>query len=365
MGEVGSPLGNVDLNLTSHRDFWSGRKVLITGHTGFKGAWLTHLLLELGAEVKGLSLPPEDERSIYSLTRPAIDEVEADIRDQSSLNRFIHSSDASVVFHLAAQSFVTKGFQDPCLTFETNVMGTANVLLAVAKLEHLEGVVVVTSDKVYAPDGERPFTEDDPLGGKDPYSASKAAAELVVASLRTALFDDKGIHIGTVRAGNVFGGGDRGPDRLIPDAVRAYESSMPLAVRNPGGIRPWQYVLDPLWGYLSFAVGLVQNHATPPSLNFGPDLEASDVSVERMLDHLQRIWGVELDVRLASSEMVETPVLRVDASKARTSLGWRPMVSLEEGLRLTVAWYKEADRSASEITRSQVSSYLQLPGTSS
>jgi CDP-glucose 4,6-dehydratase len=256
-------------------EFWRGRRVLITGHTGFKGSWLTLLLKQLGAEVAGIALSPPTKPSLFEFARVAEDlqSVEGDIRRLPVLLELLTSYRPEIVLHLAAQSVVATGYTDPITTFDTNVLGTANVLESVRGLSSVKSVVSVTTDKVYAdPDSGRRFVESDPLGGHDPYAASKAAAEIITASYRDSFLARHGVGVATARAGNVLGGGDWTPFQLVPDVIAAFSSGNPAALRHPEAVRPWQHVLDALAGYLDLAENLF---ADPDSFagawNFGPD----------------------------------------------------------------------------------------------
>ena len=258
-------------------DVWQGRRVLVTGHTGFKGAWLAAVLHRLGARVFGYALAPEHAGGAFDQLDPstfAMSEF-ADIRASDRLGQFIETTRPEIVFHLAAQSLVRRSFTEPVATFDVNVLGTARLLDEVSPCPSVRTVVVVTSDKVYANDGVgRPFREGDPLGGGDPYSASKAAAELVVRSWRQSFSPREGFTAVTARAGNVIGGGDLAADRLVPDFFRSLEAGAPLEVRHPGSVRPWQFVLEPIFGYLALAAAAWrQPDSVPDAVNFGPDLD--------------------------------------------------------------------------------------------
>jgi CDP-glucose 4,6-dehydratase len=306
--------------------FWQGRRVLVTGHTGFKGAWLTLWLHALGARVTGFSGPPPTVPSLFELAR--VDQVCADLRGDVRDAGAVAAAarDAEVVFHLAAQPIVRAALEDPAGTFATNVVGTAHVLDAVRDA----AVVCVTSDKCYAPGGT-PHREGDPLGGADPYAASKAAQEHVAAAYREGL----GVRVATARAGNVIGGGDWGRDRLLPDLVRAFESGEPMTLRHPDAVRPWQHVLDPLGGYLLLAERLCESAEYADAWNFGPE---DAQTVGWVVEHVRARWPIEVRVQPPGDD-VEAPALRVDAAKARERLGWRPRLALPEALDATVSWH--------------------------
>jgi CDP-glucose 4,6-dehydratase len=332
--------------------FWRGQTVLVTGHTGFKGGWLSTWLLELGARVVGFSLPPDPAPSFFhsSALATRLDSRSGDVRDAEALRRCLADAQPTVVFHLAAQSLVRRSYREPAETFATNVMGTVNVLEAVRAVPSVRAMVVATSDKCYehveSADGHR---EGDRLGGSDPYSASKACAELVCHAYRTSLLGG-GPGLATVRAGNVFGGGDWAEDRLVPDAIRAIERGVPLEVRHPDAVRPWQHVLDPLRGYLMLAERL----ATEPETwsgpwNFGPSA-ASMIAVSGLLDLLHDEWGAgEWHRGPADVRLPETAVLRLDSTKARERLGWSPRLTLAHGIELAVEWYREAQSTDTDL----------------
>jgi CDP-glucose 4,6-dehydratase len=308
--------------------FWSGRRVLVTGHTGFKGGWLALWLTSLGAHVTGFSRPPSTSPSLFELARIGDDvrTVEGDVRDRGGVAVAIDEATPDVVFHLAAQPLVRASYSDPIATYDSNVIGTANVLDAAREYEGvLHSIVVVTSDKCYLnPERDRPFVESDPLGGHDPYSSSKAAAELVAAAYR----DSYDLPIATARAGNVIGGGDFGADRLVPDAMRAVAAGEPLRVRRPDAIRPWQHVLCSLHGY-----GLLAERAERGPWNFGPAV--GDAKPVRWV--AERL-GVEWEAD-PGDHPHEARYLKLDSTKAHEQLGWRPRWDLEQGLDATVEWY--------------------------
>jgi CDP-glucose 4,6-dehydratase len=323
--------------------FWAGRRVLVTGHTGFKGAWLTVWLHALGAEVTGFSGPPPTAPSLFELARVGelCRDVRGDVRDADAVAAAARG--AEVVFHLAAQAIVRAALDDPAGTYAVNVLGTAHVLAAAGDAP----VVCATSDKCYAP-GDGPHREGDPLGGRDPYSASKAAQELVAAAHR----DSTGARVATARAGNVIGGGDWGRDRLLPDLVRARDSGAPVVLRHPDAVRPWQHVLGPLAGYLLLAERLAESPEWAAAWNFGPD-DARPVSW--VVDRVRAHWPLDVRVR-APGDGVEAPALRLDASAARERLGWAPVLDLAAGLDATVFWHDQvrAGHDARAVTLTQI-----------
>ena len=327
--------------------FWHGRRALVTGHTGFKGAWLTLWLHSLGADVTGFSGPPPTAPSLFELARVGelCADRRGDVRDAGAVRDAVRAARTEVVFHLAAQSIVRASLDDPAGTYETNVVGTAHVLGAAGDA----AVVCVTSDKCYAP-GDRPHREGDPLGGRDPYSASKAAQELVAAAHREAL----GGRVATARAGNVIGGGDWARDRLLADLVRARESCEPVVLRHPDAVRPWQHVLGPLTGYLLLAERLAGSAEFAAAWNFGP-AEADARPVRWIVDRVRERWP--LDVRIEPPrDDVEAQALRLDASAARDQLGWKPAHDLASGLDATLDWHDEvrAGADARAVTLRQV-----------
>jgi CDP-glucose 4,6-dehydratase len=329
--------------------FWRDRRVLLTGHTCFKGAWLSLWLEQIGAQVFGLALPPDTEPALYSLLQPfaRLHARLADIRDPAAVAAAVDEARPQIVIHMAAQSLVRRAYRQPVDTFATNVMGTAHLLEAVRGVGGLQAVLVITTDKVYRNDGQgRPFTEDDPLGGADPYSASKAAAEFVVASMARSFFAAEGVAVATARAGNVIGGGDWAEDRLIPDVWRAVRAGAPLPLRYPQATRPWQHVLEPLSGYLIYAERLASGAAVPPALNFGPKpdevLTVAEVA-EAMLKAMQSPQGW---VRAGGANPKEADTLAIDPSLAMRTLGWRPRLGPAQSVQWTADWYRAVNDGA-------------------
>ena len=323
--------------------FWSGRRVLVTGHTGFKGSWLSLWLQELGAEVSGFGLKPPTEPALYEAARVGDGMAGVrggDVRDRGDVAEAVGAFGPDVLLHLAAQPIVRRSFEDPVGTYETNVTGTANVLDAALR-SGVRAVVVVTSDKCYAPRADgAPCREGDPLGGADPYSSSKACAELVAAAWRDSFARDGGPAIATVRAGNVIGGGDWAADRLVPDAMRAALGGEPLRVRNPDAVRPWQHVLNPLSGYLEVAQRLGEEAEAASAWNFGP-APGDELPVRAIADRVAALWGAGFEWRAEDDPgPPETAVLRLDSAKARERLGWEPRWHLDDGLAATVDWFR-------------------------
>ena len=326
--------------------FWRGRRVLVTGHTGFKGAWLSLWLETLGAKVLGLALEAPTDPSLFVLARVAksLDHRIGDVRDLAVVQATLAGFQPEVVFHLAAQSLVRAGYAAPVETFATNVMGTVNLLEAVRQTGHVGATLIVTSDKCYEEiDGRRAYRETDPVGGHDPYSASKGCVELAAAAYGRAFLSAAGLPIGTLRAGNVIGGGDWAEDRLVVDLMRSFLAGEAAVIRSPNSIRPWQHVLEPLAGYLLAAEQLWrQRPLSPQAWNFGPD-ERDAVPVRDIADRLVRLWGKGAEYRVQDNHGAprEAPTLRLDASRARKELGWRPRWRLGDALVRTVEWYKQ------------------------
>jgi len=320
---------------------WAGRRVLVTGHSGFKGAWLSLWLQGLGAEVVGLSrgVPTQPALSTLVGLGDGMTTVEADLLDRAAVAAAVAEHRPEVVFHLAAQPIVRASFEDPVGTFATNLLGTVHVLDAVRLAGDARVVVAVTTDKVYANrEWAWGYREDDTLGGHDPYAASKAAAELATASYRASFLEGAGTRVATVRSGNVIGGGDWAADRLVPDLLRGALSGEPVGIRDPRAIRPWQHVLNPLDGYLRLAERLWDEPALARAFNFGPD-PADARTVGWIADRLAELWGPGLTWRSDHGEHVhETRALRLDSSLAEAELGWRPTWGLDEALRRIVAF---------------------------
>jgi CDP-glucose 4,6-dehydratase len=326
---------------------FSGRRVLITGHTGFKGSWLTMWLERLGAQVHGFALEPASQPALFDLAHIRVgmaSHIPGDVRDPASVQKALAATQPEVVFHLAAQPLVRASYRDPLGTWSTNVMGTANLLEAVRHCPSVRAVVIVTTDKCYENrEWEWGYRESDALGGFDAYSASKAGAELVAASYRRAFFAEQDVLVATARAGNVIGGGDWAEDRLIPDAARAVAGGKTLRIRHPAATRPWQHVLESLHGYLLLAAGLLAGRRElADAFNFGPDV-AGNSSVAEVLRGLQAHWpelAWEADAPAKSTVPHEATFLYLDAAKARRVLEWKPRWNLSATLEATAHWYR-------------------------
>lgn len=352
-------------------DQWRGRRVFLTGHTGFKGGWLALWLARRGAEIRGYALDPITEPNLFAAASVAsvLDDVRGDIRDSAKLESSMTEFHPEVVFHLAAQPLVRRSYADPLGTYSTNVMGTAHVLEAVRKTSSVRAVVCVTSDKCY--ENQRwdwPYRETDTLGGFDPYSSSKACSEIVSAAYRSSFFpvnrlDEHHVALATARAGNVIGGGDWSEDRLIPDLVRGFQAGQPVLIRNPKAVRPWQHVLEPLYGYMLLAEKLLDAPAQFCSaFNFGPNHEDA-WPVERIATKLAEMWGEGATwIRDSVAGVHEHHSLTLDTSKARRQLGWQPRSGIEANLEWTMKWYRDWQQGAdmNKSTLAQIAEFEQL-----
>lgn len=331
------------------QSFWSNKRVLITGHSGFKGSWLALWLTMLGARVTGVSLPPLTEPNLFSLINlhEHIDSRYTDIRDAEQLSTVVKETSPDIVFHLAAQALVRAGYRHPLDTFSTNVMGTANLLDSIRGLDSVKVGVLITTDKVYQNrEWYYPYREDDKLGGHDPYSSSKAASEIVAAAYRDSFLADQGIALATARAGNVIGGGDWSEDRLIPDAVKAWENDIALHIRSPLAVRPWQHVLEPLAGYLLLAEKLWNDIELAGAYNFGPETSTT-ATVKEVIEHANKCYGYgKVIFDKDSKGPHEAGLLTLEISKAKTILGIRAIWSLTETIAHTMNWYLQFARGA-------------------
>ena len=335
-----------------NKKFWAGKRVLVTGHTGFKGSWLTLWLKSLGADVTGYALEPSTDPSLWRLLNLQSDIRNhiADIRDALALTGVLQEVRPEIVFHLAAQSLVRLSYRDPVGTYTTNVMGTAHLLEALRQTVGVRVVVNVTSDKCYElSNPNRGYNENDPMGGRDPYSSSKACAELITAAYRHSFFEKTGPALATARAGNVIGGGDWADDRLVPDFVRATMCGEQVRIRNPLSVRPWQHVLEPLYGYLVLAERLWEDGRHAGGWNFGPAPDNA-IPVETVMSALVALWGRPAGwVTAPGPHVPENDFLTIDSSKAQHVLGWRPYLDLMTTLTWTVEWYKACATSSDAV----------------
>jgi CDP-glucose 4,6-dehydratase len=341
-------------------DVYRGRRVLVTGHTGFKGSWLCLWLRELGADVTALALPADTAPSHWSLL--GLDDVaaiEADVRDADAVERVVAGSRPEIVFHLAAQSLVRRGYRHPRDTFATNVGGLVNLLESVRRCDSVRAVVSVTTDKVYrepAPSASG-YREDDPLGGHDPYSASKACAEIVTECYRGSFLAAAGCGVATARAGNVIGGGDWAEDRLVPDLVRAAAAGDVLRLRHPEAIRPWQHVLEPLSGYLVLGQSLLAGGAVDGAWNFGPSADAT-LTVGELAERLRVAWPGLAIAASPGPHPREAARLTLDSTRARERLGWAPVWDAERTIERTAGWYAAYHRDGRVESRDDLAAYV-------
>ena len=347
---------------------WNGTRVLLTGHTGFKGSWLSLWLHSLGARVTGLADGVPTDPSLYDLARvgEVVDGITADVRDFPAVLDAVAAARPEVVIHMAAQPFVRRSFREPRETYETNVMGTVNVLDAIRRVGDVRVALVVTSDKCYDNREQgRPFTEADPMGGRDPYSNSKGCAELVADAYRHSFFAGaETTRVATARAGNVIGGGDWGEDRLVRDIMAAAAAGEAIPIRNPTAVRPWQHVLNPLAGYLQLAAALWDDPRFEGGWNFGPALEEAR-PVSFITDRLTELWPGDLRWEVdPGPHPHEAHFLALDSTKAREELGWTPAWDLDEALRRIVEWYVALDAGADmrDVTLEQAGAYMARTG---
>lgn len=351
------------------KEFFKGKKVFLTGHTGFKGAWMTVWLNSLGAVVKGYALEAEKQSLYQDINGDALCEsLVADIRDKAQLLDAVRQFQPDIIYHMAAQPLVLDAYNRPVYTFEVNAIGTANLLEAAKVVEGKCTIINITTDKVYENrEWYYPYRENDHLGGYDPYSASKACAEIVSASYRSSFFNpnDYAIHqtsLATVRAGNVIGGGDWAENRIIPDIVRAVSEGKEVTLRNPNAVRPWQHVLEALYGYLLLAIRMDENPTRfSEAFNFGPLFDES-ISVEFLVQQAIEEWGIgSYKVEQQEGQLHEAKLLRLDCSKAVNELKWYPKWNAKQAIQNTIKWYKQAldkEQSPLDITRTQIQAYL-------
>jgi CDP-glucose 4,6-dehydratase len=350
---------------------WRDRRVFLTGHTGFKGSWLSLWLQKRGAQVRGYALDPWTDPNMFTVANvaSAVEDIRGDILDRSKLEAAMVEFAPEVVFHMAAQPLVRRSYNDPVETYAANVMGTVHVLEAIRKSPGVRAVVSVTTDKCYEnKEWVWPYRENDPLGGYDPYSSSKACAEIVSAAYRSSFFpvdslDQHHVALATARAGNVIGGGDWSTDRLIPDLIRGFQKKQPVSIRRPKSIRPWQYVLEPLHGYILLAEQLLaQKQQFSSAFNFGPG-DDDAWTVERIATKIADAWGGRAEWVLAPDPGAhEAGYLKLDASKARAELGWQPCLKTGTSLEWVIAWYRAWERGEAmqEFTFAQIAKYEEL-----
>ena len=328
------------------RNFWKGKKVFITGHTGFKGGWLSIWLAESGAKVTGYSLKPETNPSLFKSCsiEKKINSIIGDVRDEKKLKKTILEAEPDIVFHLASQPLVLKSYENPVETYEINLMGTVNILNAMRDISSVKAFINVTSDKCYANDENlKAFKENDSMGGYDPYSSSKACSELITAAYRSSFFKNI-VAIATARAGNVIGGGDWAENRIIPDFIKKIQQKQKLVIRNPESIRPWQFVLEPLNGYLRLAEKLFQNSLDyAESWNFGPN-KKDDKTVEWLISKFDKEYGDgngnSFQIVSSKESIHESKYLKLDCSKSIGRLNWSPKLSIEKSISMTCDWYR-------------------------
>ncbi|MGV3592791.1 MAG: CDP-glucose 4,6-dehydratase [Gammaproteobacteria bacterium] len=348
--------------MNSFRESFKGRRVFVTGHTGFKGSWLCQWLLMLGAEVKGYALAPDKAPSHFALLELPMESELGDIRDARQLARSIANFRPEFIFHLAAQPLVKRSYNDPVETYSTNVMGLVNVLDAALAAESVLGVLNVTSDKCYENRHiATGYRESDPMGGHDPYSASKGCAELITASYRRSFYEPAGKLLASARAGNVVGGGDWSDDRLVPDVIRAIERHEPVRIRRPGATRPWQHVLEPLRGYLILATRMLAgDRGVCEGWNFGT-MQLQGCSVSEVLACMHRCWPA-FDVEFAPEEATfhEAELLQLNSEKAAEHLQWHPLLSTPAAFEMTMGWYRDFYTSRDIATQRQIRSYDEL-----
>ncbi|ANJ67716.1 CDP-glucose 4,6-dehydratase [Halothiobacillus diazotrophicus] len=351
-----------DLAVRVDKDFWAGKRVLVTGHTGFKGGWLTLWLKEMGARVTGIALPPDTTPNLFEATnlQEGISHVELDIRNATAVAEVIAQAQPQIVLHLAAQPLVRQSYTDPLDTWSTNVMGSANLLEILRKSDSVKAIIVITTDKVYQnQEWWFPYRENDALGGHDPYSASKAATEILTSSYRSSFFNQRGVALATARAGNVMGGGDWSADRLIPDAIRTWQAGEPLSLRNPEAIRPWQHVLEPISGYLTLAQKLWTSPNLSDAYNFGPEA-TQHINVRTIVDKARQFYGRgDYVVTPATDNLHETQILTLDTSKTRQRLGIKSVWSIDQCIQHTMTWYRafENGQSAYQLCKSDISDF--------
>lgn len=356
------------LNFKELKSFYQGKKIALTGHTGFKGAWLLAVLNQLETQVLGYALAPKTKQDLYTVIQgdTLCTSVIADIRDAQKVEQSILEFQPDIVIHFAAQPLVLDSYNDPLYTYETNVMGTANVLNAVRKLTHKCTALIITTDKVYEnKEHAYPYRETDTLGGFDPYSNSKACAELVTQSFRDSFMNTANfaVHQKTIisaRSGNVIGGGDYSENRIIPDLVRSLEAKKPLTMRNPNSVRPWQHVLDPINGYLQYVAAVYSGGPKiAAALNFGPQPN-DELTVKELVESAISIWGSgTYETPELKNKVHEAGLLKLDISLSKADLNWQPMLNSSETIKYTIEWYKQANAAKAEFTYQQIEAFYQ------
>ena len=344
-------------------EFWRGKRVLLTGHTGFKGSWLSLWLQAMGAELHGLALTPPTTPNLFTEARvgDGMTSTLGDLRDYETVRQAMAACQPEIVIHMAAQALVRRSYQEPVATYATNVMGTVHVLEAARHVDSVRAMVNVTTDKCYEnKEWVWGYREDEPMGGSDPYSSSKGCSELVTSAYRRSFLHDCGIALASARAGNVIGGGDWALDRLVPDILQAFERKQPVVIRNPGAVRPWQHVLEPLSGYLMLAERLFDaGQPWAEGWNFGPD-DADARPVQWIVEHMATAWGDGAAWQLDGGQHPhEANYLKLDISKARTRLHWQPRWNLAEALRQVTSWHRAwlAGQDVQALCREQIRQY--------
>ena len=341
-------------------NIYKGKKVLVTGHTGFKGSWLCKWLEILGSDVLGFSLEPSTLPNHFDNANIKMESIIGNINDYSKLNNVINNFMPNIIFHLAAQPSVLQSYVDPITTFNTNVMGTANLLNICRSISSLKGVVVITTDKCYKNnEWVHPYRETDILGGIDPYSNSKACSELVVSCFRDSFFNKQNLLIASARAGNVIGGGDWVLDRLVPDAVKSAYGNRNILLRNPKSVRPWQHVLEPLSGYLLLGQQIFEdNNDISDAWNFGP-LHNSNLSTKDLVDLMKKYWdNIKIEIDESPSDLHEANLLMLDSSKSYSKLNWEPVWDINTTIKHTINWYKSFYYKNEIITKKQIEIFV-------
>ena len=355
---------HASLTMTVGSGFWRGKRVFLTGHTGFKGSWLSLWLQSLGAQVHGLALDPPTTPNLFTVAQVAsgmASHTIGDIRDPATVQKAMQASQADIVIHMAAQPLVRLSYAEPVATYATNVMGTVHVLEAARSTPNVKAIVVVTTDKCYEnKEWAWGYRENEPMGGHDPYSNSKGCAELVTAAYRNSFLQASGIAVASARAGNVIGGGDWAADRLVPDILRAFEQNQPVVIRNPHATRPWQHVLEPLSGYLSLAEHLyTDGQAFAEGWNFGPKDDDAQ-PVQWIVEHMANSWGNGASWQQdGGTHPHEAHYLKLDISKAKARLGWQPRWALQKALQASVEWHQQwlAGANMKAFTMAQIGQY--------